>query len=118
MPSANVMKLGDLITVVQDDGGCEFYYKKYMSDRVWVYPGCPANVRWLRKWAGYGIIWGFFGAGIIGSIAGYAQWESARLNMTMGVFIAITTASLVWSLIGRPPCGASAFEECEGACTE
>lgn len=102
VPSPNVLKIGDVVSVIQDDDGCEFYYENHSSDRTWQFPRYPAHERRLTKFARAGINWGLFGGILVGLFAGFAYGQSMGLNLTAAALIAIAITSMVWSLRGRP----------------
>ncbi|SMX31361.1 hypothetical protein [Actibacterium lipolyticum] len=102
VPSANFMKHGDVVTVVKDNDGCEFYYENRTSDRTWGFSRCPADKRRLTKFARAGINWGLFGGLLVGLLASLGRGQSVGLNLTAGAFIVIAITSMIWSLTGRP----------------
>ena len=101
VPSPNVIKPSDVVTVVKDEDGCEFYYVNHSSERSWGFGRCPARERRIARWARMAISWGLslgLGAGILAALS---RGQSMGLNMTAVCLIGAAICSMVWILTGR-----------------
>ena len=45
IPAANFMQIGETISVVHDDDGCEVHFTNHSSGRKWSYSRCPTETR-------------------------------------------------------------------------
>ena len=113
MPSPNFMKLGDIVSVVKDEDGCEYYYLNHSSDRTWDFPRCPARERQMGKMARFCINWGLFIACLLGIFIAFAQGQVMGLNLTAGCFFVIAVYWMVWSLSVYPRAGRRRLKSAE-----
>lgn len=101
LPVQGFLSVGDVMTVVKDDDGCELYYINHSRKRDWSAGRSPKNARDMYRIAKMSINGGLFWAVLVGIPASLASWSSLGMNII--VFGCLTAAVLagIWSLTFR-----------------
>ncbi len=102
LPTENFLSVGDVVTIVKDDDGCELYYQNHTRQHNWSSGRSPKSVRDYYRAARFAINGGFFGAILIGIQAGLATGQSPTLNSIALSCLTVAIIVAVWSLTMRP----------------
>ena len=86
------MSVGDTITVVRDDDGCEIYYVNHSKGTKWTSARGPAGSRRLFHLARFAINWGLFGSVV------FVFLGRDGLGIGFWICVAAVVWGAVWSL--------------------
>ncbi len=101
IPSANFLGIGDVVSTVLDDDGCEILLINHSSDRQWQFARCPYHTRKWTRAARMGINQGLLWTCLIGVVAGLAQGRSMNLNIAVGLAFCSFLWAAIWTLTTR-----------------
>lgn len=101
IPAANFMGVGDVVSTVLDNDGCEILLVNHSSDRKWQFARCPYHTRKWTRAARIGINQGLLWTCLIGVVAGLAQGRSMNLNIAAGLAFCLFLWAAIWTLTTR-----------------
>lgn len=102
IPTANFLSANDVVTVVQDEDGCEMYYIDHTTGRKWSYPRSPEHIRKRHNLIRFGINQSLLWACLLGIVVGLAREQFTTLNLIVITLIAVFLYCAIWSLTARP----------------
>ncbi|WP_299137848.1 hypothetical protein [uncultured Tateyamaria sp.] len=102
IPTTGFLGANDVVTVVQDEDGCEMQYINHTTGRKWSYPRSPEHIRKRFGLIRFGINQSLLWASLLGIVAGLAQGQFTTLNLIVITLIAVFLYCAIWSLSVRP----------------